>query len=74
MIKVKNAIFMKDEVKYIYEIDKDIKVVFKGNGGTKTIPQATIQDVIDMDKETRNIKEVKEVKEEKPSKKGKNNE
>ena len=71
MIKVKNAIFMKDEVKYIYELDKDIKVVFKGNGGTKTIAQATINDVIDMDKETRNIKEVKE---EKPIKKGKNNE
>lgn len=71
MIKIKNAIFMKDEVKYIYETDEDIKVVFKENGGIRTISQATIQDVIDMDKETRNIKEFNE---EKQSKKGENNE
>ena len=71
MIKIKNAIFMKDEVKYIYETDEDIKVVFKENGGITTISQATIQDVIDMDKETRNIKEFNE---EKQSKKGENNE
>ena len=71
MIKIKNAIFMKDEVKYIYETDEYIKVVFKENGGITTISQATIQDVIDMDKETRNIKEFNE---EKQSKKGENNE
>ncbi len=71
MIKIKNAIFMKDEVKYIYEDSEDLKVIFKGNGAIRIVRDATINDVIDMDKETRNIKEVKE---EKLSKKGKNNE
>lgn len=55
MLKIKDYIFMKEEVSYMYQYKIDtIKLIFK-DGGFIYI-EATIDDVIDLDKRLSNKK------------------